>query len=170
MSRSTVLESTGVKRRYLVMPPQRLSAASTVPLHAEDPLRDHQLHIALRLLEPVATEESLPLPQPVPSPLPVPARHEVAPPIVHAPARPMERLQAEPLDAAPPVPQPVDGSPRPSRRRETLAAVIPAIIGGAVSYYVAGQQGGDPLAWTSLGGAAGLLLGWGCLLWMRRED
>lgn len=51
-----------------------------------------------------------------------------------------------------------------------VLALVPSSAGAGIAYYLAGQHQVDPVTWTALGGAAGLLLGWGCLLWIRRAD
>jgi len=48
-------------------------------------------------------------------------------------------------------------------------ALTPSALGGIVAYYLAGQQNQDPVTWSALGGAGGLLLGWVGLLWMQRK-
>jgi len=53
---------------------------------------------------------------------------------------------------------------------EVLTAVVPAIGGAALAIHLAGQQNGDPLAWAALGGAVGMMVGWACLLFIRRGD
>ncbi len=53
---------------------------------------------------------------------------------------------------------------------DLVLAIVPSAAGAAVAYHLAGQNQVDPITWTALGGAAGLLLGWGCLLWIRRAD
>ncbi len=53
---------------------------------------------------------------------------------------------------------------------EFLVAVVPTGACAGIAYYFAAQQQLDPISLTALGGAAGLLLGWGCLLWIRRKN
>ncbi len=53
---------------------------------------------------------------------------------------------------------------------EFLVAVVPTGACAGFAYYFAAQQQLDPISLTALGGAAGLLLGWGCLLWIRRKN
>jgi hypothetical protein len=64
------------------------------------------------------------------------------------------------------------GTPAPARSAllEFLIAVIPPSAGASLAYYLASRDQLDPVAWSALGGAAGFLLGWGCLLWIRRKD
>jgi hypothetical protein len=61
-----------------------------------------------------------------------------------------------------------------SRRRaypvEALVAVAPACAGAGLAYYLAGGAAGTPWVSLILGGALGLVVGWGCLRWMRREN
>jgi hypothetical protein len=47
-------------------------------------------------------------------------------------------------------------------------AVLLSVIGSSAGYYLAGQWTADSLTWSVVGGAAGLLLGGGLLLWTRR--
>ena len=63
-------------------------------------------------------------------------------------------------------------TPAPARSAllEFLIAVIPPSAGASLAYYLASRDQLDPVAWSALGGAAGFLLGWGCLLWIRRKD
>ncbi len=66
-----------------------------------------------------------------------------------------------------PTPVMADG---PGPFSEFLVAVVPTGACAGIAYYFAAQQQLDPIALTALGGAAGLLLGWGCLLWIRRKN
>ena len=61
-------------------------------------------------------------------------------------------------------------SPARSALLEFLVAVLPPVAGASLAYHFAGREQWDPVAWAALGGAAGFLLGGGCLLWMRRND
>lgn len=69
-----------------------------------------------------------------------------------------------------------ESSGRPARERPDSGpadlgiALAPSAIGAVLAYYLAGQQNQDPVTWAALGGAMGLLLGWACLLWIRRND
>jgi hypothetical protein len=63
-------------------------------------------------------------------------------------------------------------SAAPSRRRvnaltELTLAFGPAVIGASLAYARAAEQGADAASWGALGGAVGMLVGWGCLLWVR---
>lgn len=60
-------------------------------------------------------------------------------------------------------------APAHSALLEFMVAVIPPSVGASVAYYFALRDQLDPVAWSALGGAAGFLLGWGCLLWIRRK-
>ena len=63
-------------------------------------------------------------------------------------------------------------TPTPARWEWSGAAIagVPAALCALLAYYLAGRQGQDPVAWSALGSAVGLLLGWACLLWIQRED
>jgi hypothetical protein len=51
-----------------------------------------------------------------------------------------------------------------------LAVVfVPAAIGAGLAYTLAGAPGPDARSWSALGAAVGLLVGWGCLRWIRRR-
>jgi len=67
-----------------------------------------------------------------------------------------------------------ESDPQPAGPRsallEFLIAVLPPSTGASLAYYFAGRTQLDPVAWSALGGAVGFLLGWGCLLWIRRKD
>jgi hypothetical protein len=68
------------------------------------------------------------------------------------------------------LPEPETPAPRRSALFEFLIAVIPPSAGASLAYHLASRDQLDPVAWSALGGAAGFLLGWGCLLWIRRKD
>ncbi len=53
---------------------------------------------------------------------------------------------------------------------EFLIALVPPCVGASLAYHLAQRGQLDPVAWSALGGAFGFLLGWGCLLWIRRND
>jgi len=50
---------------------------------------------------------------------------------------------------------------------EIALALAPSALGGVLGYYLAGQQIQDPVTWSAMGGAGGLLVGWLGLLWMQ---
>jgi hypothetical protein len=52
---------------------------------------------------------------------------------------------------------------------EIALALAPSALGGVRGYYLAGQQNQDPVTWSAMGGAGGLLVGWLGLLWMQRK-
>jgi hypothetical protein len=70
--------------------------------------------------------------------------------------------------------EPSPDGPVPSRKvaahTEILVALAPACAGSGLAYYLAGGAAGSPWVPLALGGAVGLLVGWGCLRWMRRAD
>lgn len=53
---------------------------------------------------------------------------------------------------------------------EIAVLLVPAALGAGLAYYLAGVQQADPVTWSALGAAAGFVIGWGGLLWMRRKD
>ena len=77
------------------------------------------------------------------------------------------RVETELLTAPAPTVNP--SLPRRPNAHELAVAVVPSIVGAGLAWFVAGETGADPVTWTALGAAAGFLLGWGCLLWIRRE-
>jgi hypothetical protein len=55
--------------------------------------------------------------------------------------------------------------------RQAAAALAPAGLAAIVAYALSrAQEGADPLVWAALGAALGLLVGWGCVHWIRRRD
>ena len=59
--------------------------------------------------------------------------------------------------------------PMPLSMGLLLYVVLPSALGFVAGFHLAGQWAGDVLTWSTVGGAAGLLLGGGCLLWNRRQ-
>ncbi len=86
-----------------------------------------------------------------------------------APATGLDAYTRELADLDIPAPTASPAPPR-SALLEFLVAVVPPSVGASVAYYLAQRDGLDPVAWSALGGAAGFLLGWGCLLWIRRRS
>lgn len=91
------------------------------------------------------------------------------PPLAPRAARTRPEPAPVPAKVAAARPGPAPGLPQ-SSFAEFLVAVVPPSLGASVAYYVAVRDQLDPVAWAALGGAAGFVLGWGCLLWMRRKD
>jgi hypothetical protein len=58
----------------------------------------------------------------------------------------------------------------PRRFVAVLVTVLPAIYGAGLAYYLAGEYGRGHSTWPIIGAAIGLLVGWGCLEWVRRKD
>ncbi len=66
-----------------------------------------------------------------------------------------------------------DQAAGPARTRpwvESLVALVPGGLGGAIGYHAAGPPGEDALTWAMMGAAVGLLVGWVWLLWITRAD
>jgi hypothetical protein len=68
---------------------------------------------------------------------------------------------------------PLDGYPadRSSPAGSRWNLVLPLGLGAAgafVAYHGVGDSSADALTWAAVGAAAGLVLGWGCLPWIRR--
>lgn len=85
------------------------------------------------------------------------------------PAAGFEAYTRELADFDIPAPAAAPAPPR-SALLEFLVAVVPPSLGASAAYYLAHRDQLDPVAWSALGGAAGFLLGWGCLLWIRRRN
>ena len=73
---------------------------------------------------------------------------------------------------APPSPGPATSAgEQPDAPRKVwpgvLAMVLTTAAGARLAYHF-GQ--GAPVAWSALGGALGVLVGWGCILWIQRKD
>jgi hypothetical protein len=152
MSNSTVLDvssvrTVGIKRRYVLLPPRPLAGhRDAAPLDPRDPLGSHRLRVEVALVAPGAS---------------VAGTRGFEGDALRA-----DSLAYDSRSAA----GPGGGARRPSSLARGLVPVVPAVAGGALALSVAAQQNGDLLTWTALGGAAGLLVGWACLRWMRHED
>ena len=79
-----------------------------------------------------------------------------------APAQPAEELPVA-LESPPVRPR------RPRAWVESLVPLVPCALGGVLTYHLAGPWGQDPVTWSALGAAMGLLVGWACLIWITRR-
>jgi hypothetical protein len=50
-----------------------------------------------------------------------------------------------------------------------LFVVLPSALGTVAGFHLAGQWASDSMTWSIVGGAAGFVLGGGCLLWNRQK-
>lgn len=164
--------ATPTRRSYLVLPP----SGTPEPSVLDDPASAPRFRFDVSWMA-VAETETLPVPEVAPvAPEPVAeAPVETAPPAA-APAPEADIdledpvLDEEPEDLALATP---DEESTPARRptaHELAVAVVPSAVGAGLTWFVASETGSDPVTWTALGAAAGFLIGWGCLLWIRRED
>jgi hypothetical protein len=167
-------ESSPRKRPYVLLP-AALEPVSDWPADASAQPR-FAVRLAWRELDAATALEATPLT--IPDSLPEledVAPVEVAPvlePQISVPTPELEDLPTEPIssetfgDTASATPS----TPRRPTLHELAVAVVPSLVGAGLAWFVSGETSADPVTWTALGAAAGFLLGWGCLLWIRRED
>lgn len=77
--------------------------------------------------------------------------------------------EAEPTAQSMPAATRVTARPTPLALGLLLYVVLPSALGCVAGFHLAGQWASDAMTWSIVGGAAGLVLGGGCLIWNQRK-